>query len=203
MPTMQLNQSASGGGIAIAGSHVRAADGICARQVALPAGSAGTLSSRSGSASGVATVPSDHGVIGGDFLDVYWAGGGGFGYEVSHVTSTTITFSGVPSPDSGPLPAQDSEIVVAKQVRLNLPPLGDNLVALALLAEASSRAAWFDASDTWIVALELLAGVAKLYDVAGGVANPFDGEQIAYGRLSSRTAAGGAFSLIASHDATP
>lgn len=208
MPTVTINTSAVGGGIAISSSFARTADGVCAREIALPAGKAGTLTTRTDNDTGVATVETGHGITDSDTVDVFWSGGRRYGMTVSATTSTTISVDGGTGDN---LPAQDTAVVVAKQVRMDTAEIGDNLSVVAMeqryadpTVDDPSHVTFFDAGDTEIYPFDLQPNTPVVNDIAGGVANPFAGEAVTYAMVSNGSAAAAAtFKFIALHDSTP
>lgn len=208
MPVVNINTGATGGGISIQSSFLRSADGVCAREISLAAGKAGTLSTRTDNDTGIATVGSGHGITTSHTVDVFWSGGRRYGMTVTGTTSTTISVDGG-SGDN--LPAQDTVIVVAQQIQVVTAELGDNLSVLAIeqvhadpTVTAQSHVAFYDAGDTEIYEYDLQPNTPIVHDVAGGAVNPFEGEAVTYAMVSNGDSSGAAtFKFLALHDSTP
>lgn len=82
-------------------------------QVALPAGKAGTLTTRTDNTDGTATLGTGHGIATGNTVDIYWAGGVRYGVTVGTVSGTSVPFSGGAGDN---LPTESTAIVMTKQV---------------------------------------------------------------------------------------
>ena len=136
MPTFSYNVNLSIGGVNIARGVPRTGDHPNPYEVTLPAGKAGTLSTRTDNDTGVATVASGHGITTSDKVDVYWSGGMRYGMSVTATTSTTI------SVDAGAgdnFPVAATAIVVTKQVSVNTAIDGDNIQVIGILAEYATN----------------------------------------------------------------
>ena len=99
-------------GLTINGTIQRTADGGRSHEIPLPAGTAGTLTTRSGDDTGVATLESGHGLQTSDQVVVFWSGGVRYGMTAT-VAGDAIT---VASGQGDNLPAQDTAVVVTKEV---------------------------------------------------------------------------------------
>jgi len=174
----------------------RSAPGGLAQDVNLPAGLAGTLTTRTSDAEGVATVAEGHGLTGGDKIDVYWAGGLRYGVTVDSVTSTTITFGTGGAGAGDNLPAQGTAIVVAAQVTIDEAFDGDDLAMIAAGATlvgsgtaARAHLTFLDAGGATLHAVELAGGEAWSWASGTGAANPLTGNPVASIRVTAGTAA--------------
>lgn len=182
MLTIQYATSLNGNGGTIGAAVSRTADGGGSREVTLPAGKAGTLSTRTDNDTGILTVGSGHGILDTDTVDVYWNGGMRYGVDVTGVTATTISI------DAGSgtnLPIATTAIVVCKQVQINADIDGDALVILGMMAAFAAlnstskcHADFQDSAGDSIEAVDLNANQPKAYDITGGDTNVFTGDPI-------------------------
>ncbi len=166
-------------------SVVRTGDDPVATEVTLPAGKAGTLTTRTDANTGVVTVASGHGITTSDTVDVYWSTGRRYGVDVTATDSTTITID-VGSGDD--LPSTSTAVVICKQVVINKAIDGDNLsvigfqVVLANDNGFGTRLTFFDAINGGGSAvgsgIDLDSNVPVVYDIARGVTNPLTGSPI-------------------------
>lgn len=166
-------------------SVVRTGDDLIDVEVTLPAGKAGTLTTRTDDETGVVTVASGHGITASDTVDVYWSTGRRYGVDVTATDATTISID-LGAGDN--LPTQSTVVVVCKQVVVNKAIDGDNLAILALLIDVAAstgfgtRITFFDAISAGGSAVgsgvDLDPNVPVVYDVAGGAATPITGNPV-------------------------
>jgi len=164
---------------------VRTGDQAIDLELSLPAGNAGTLTTRTDNDTGIVTVASGHGILDTDYVDVYWSGGKRYNVDVTAVTSTTISID-LGSGDN--LPSSSTAVVICKRVTVNLAIDGDNvsLIALAIDNVSSSgygsRLSFFDAINCGGSAvgsgLTLSPNVPQVYDITAGMTNPLTGAPI-------------------------
>ena len=208
--TTTYSISVQGGGISVQQSVTRSGDLTVAAQVTLPAGKAGTLSTRTDDNTGQLTVASGHGITASDTVDVYWSGGRRYGVDVTATASTTIDID-LGSGDN--LPTQGTAVVVCKQVVANVMIDGDNAklvvvnVAVPGTSTAKSRVTFFDAVSGGGSAvgsgLDLAANEPSVTDVTGGDANGYTGSVILSLVASNGGTAEGTLQVLAEVDATP
>jgi hypothetical protein len=192
MPSINYAVSASALGVTINQTVSRTADGIDVRAVPLPAGIAGTLSTRTDNATGVLTVPTGHGITTANMVDVYWSGGRRYGATVTGTTSTTISFN-VGSGTN--LPIATTAIVVSPQVTVQLAFKAGSLVFFAasqtyttLGETAASHVDYQDASSVELLSQDLTANTPAVCDVAGGSTNLFSGNPVVKALASNGSA---------------
>jgi hypothetical protein len=209
MPNATYSVSLAAGGVSIQQSVARTGDHPQGYEVSLPVGKAGTLTTRTDNDTGVLTVASGHGITASDFVDVYWNGGVRYGMDVTATTATTISVD-LGAGDN--LPAQDTTIVVTKQVVINTHIDGDAIQVIGFCAEcpnpASTAKAHIDMQDVGAVTIEeidLSANVPVVYDVAGGaISNLFTGNPITVSKASNGSAVDALILKIVSlEDSTP
>jgi len=209
--TTSYSIAIQGGGSSIQQQIVRSGDSTPNIAVSLPAGKAGTLSTRTDNNTGVATVASGHGITTSDVVSAYWSGGRRYGMTVTATDSTTISVDGG-SGDN--LPTQGVSIVVSKEIAANLLLDGDNakLVAVSFEVATSSaskcRATFFDAvaggGSAVGSGLELTANAPSITDIEGGATNIYTGSPILSVVASNGDSSSAAtLKIIAEVDATP
>jgi len=202
-----------GGGRSIIQPITRTGDSTPNIEIDLPAGIAGTLTTRTDNDTGVVTVASGHGITSSDTVDVYWNGGKRYGVDVTATGSTTISID-IGSGDN--LPSTSTEVVIVKQVVANIQIDGDNAKLVAVSYEMAPaagdgygcRVTFFDAVNGGGSAvgsgLSLVANAPSVCDITGGATNLYTGNVI-----SSFVASNGSsnyaakLKIIAEVDATP
>lgn len=208
MPSVNFNTSVSGAGLSVSSSVTRSADSVTGYDPTLPAGKAGTLSTRTDDNTGEATLGASHGITTGMIVDVYWDGGVRYGVTVGTVAGTAVPLDGGAGDN---FPAEDAAIVVTPQVTINIAIDGDALALLAIKALFASQQstdkahiAFYDADDDEIADVDLTAHVAQVYDIAGGASNPFTGDPITYAKASNGSSTAAAtLQMIVGQDSTP
>lgn len=183
MPTLNYSVTVSGLGGNIAQSLPRSANAGGIREIELPVGKAGTLTTRDDNNTGTITMSDvGHGITTGAKVDVYWNGGVQY-----NVTVGTVVGSSVPI-DLGVgdnLPTASTAVVVSVRNQVNLDIDGDNLVLLAIkqkfnsnTIESESHIDFQDSGSAQVAEVDLEANGPQVWDIAGGSANPFTGNPI-------------------------
>lgn len=185
---------------------IRSGDAKIELEVSLPAGTAGTLSTRTDDNTGVVTVAS-HSITISDTVDVYWSGGRRYGVDVTAQDATTISID-LGAGDN--LPIATTAVVIVKQVAFNAALDGDNAKIIGVsyeVADASGygcRVTLFDSADDTITGLDLDANVPNVVDIEGGQTNPYTGDPITDGVASNGSSSTAAtLKIQAIVDATP
>ncbi len=191
MTTLQITRSVSGIGGAISASFNRTADGGSAREVSIPAGKAGTLSTRTDNETGTLTLGSGHGIVTGQIIDLYWATGARYGITVGTVSGSSVPIGADNSGSGSNLPTAATAIVASPRVNVEVPLAAANMQFLAVqmlfsspLVTSAGVIRFFDVSSTEIITIALEAGVPKIYDIIGGDDIPFGGDISAYAFVS-------------------
>jgi hypothetical protein len=182
MPTFNYSVAVSGAGGTISQSIPRTADAAGAREVSLPIGYAGTLSTRTDNNTGTVTLASGHAITTGANVDIYWSGGVQYDVTVGTVSVNSMPFDlGI----GDNLPIATTAVVVSVRTQINLDIDGDALSLLAImqryasnLITSDSHINFEDASSDLIAELDLDANGPLVYDIAGGATNPFTGDPI-------------------------
>lgn len=180
----------AGGAVSITSQAV-ARSGSAAIGIAevLPAAQAGALTTRTSDSAGTITMTSgDHTIETADVIDIYWAGGVRYGAVVGTVSTTAVPITGG-SGDN--LPAADTALTLVPQFDFNVAIDGDNCKMLILQLESNitsdrdaAHVQFLDSGSAEIAEIDLIANVAKIYDIAGGDTNPFTGNPIVSGKAS-------------------
>lgn len=154
---------------------VEAQQGIEPVDLDLPAGNAGSLTTRTDNDTGVATLSAGHGLITNDKVDVYWDGGVRYGM-VATVAVNEITLEGGAGDN---LPDEDTAIVVTKQVSLDVTFDGDNLLMIAATGSKRTHLQFLDSNGATIKAADIEGGAAWSWEKSSGVANTLAGNAVA------------------------
>jgi hypothetical protein len=205
--TVAYSRSVSGGGVSIARTVNRTADGQATVSITLPAATAGTLTTRTDNDTGVITVAS-HSITTDDTVDVYWSGGRRYGVDVTAQDATTISID-IGSGDN--LPIATTAVTIVKQVPLNIAIDGDAAALVAVSLETSDpslttkgRVQFLDAAEDTIATLEMTANTPNIVDVTGGDTNIYTGDPITHAVASNANSTYTAtLNILALQDSTP
>jgi hypothetical protein len=208
MPTLNYSVSVSGLGGTISQNIPRTADAGGNRDVSLPVGYSGTLSTRTDNNTGTVTLAGGHGISTGDKVDIYWATGVQYNVTVGTVSVNSMPFDlGV----GDNLPIATTAVVVSKRTQINLDIDGDALSLLSIMQNFASNLItnnshidFQDVSSAVVAELDLGANSPLVYDIAGGGSNPFTGNPItkAFASNGSTTTAA-TLQLLWLQDSTP
>jgi hypothetical protein len=151
-----------------------------------------------------------HGITTAAVIDLYWAGGNRYGVVVGTVATNVVPISGGAGDN---LPAETTAITAVVQGTANIYIDGDNTELLAIELRTNNRSlataghvAFYDADDALIAAVDLVANVPQVYDLASGIVNPFTGNPITYAKISQAgalTTENYQLQIIGVYDATP
>ena len=189
--TFAYGISLSGGGMSISQSITRTGDHPNTYEVPLPVGAAGTLSVRTDNDTGTVTA-AGHGLVNGDKIDLFWAGGRRYGMTVGTIAGNDVPID-LGAGDN--LPSASTAVVITKQVVINTAVDGDAIQIIGIVAETSNPAstakAHIDMQDTGAASIEpidLVANTPKVYDIAGGATNIFTGNVITVSKAANGSA---------------
>jgi hypothetical protein len=173
--TGRINISFRVGGAVIDAAISREDEQAAATEVALPAGIAATLSTRTDDNTGIVTVASGHGITDADTVTLFWDGGIRRGLTVTATTSTTISI------DAGAgdnLPLVSSVGVIAKEVVTSLGHVGNDLVIFAVYSPQRLMANIRDVDPATIKAVDIAAKESWAYISNFSGDNPFADETL-------------------------
>jgi len=193
MQTGQIVSSIVVGGIQFSSSVSRSAEGQISHSVVLPAGIAGAIS-----AAGVDGLPTGHGIVATDIIDVHWSDPSTgdhkcrCGLTVDTDAANAITFDETPAGVGDTLPAEDTAVVVSLRTTIDTDWDGDLLEMIA--AKNTVRAlADFRSASASIMALKQVAGEAWSWVSNQGIANPVTGDPISSIVISNGSTTAGTF----------
>lgn len=198
--TLQVTAQVSSGMRSIAGVVTKTADGIISKDTSLPAGKAGTLSTRTSNTAGEATLAADHGIATGNVVDVHWVGGVHYGVTVGTVSGTAVPLTDSGSGDN--YPAEDFAIVVTKQVEITASFDGDDAELMAAICDQNAHLDFQDVSAS-LFAMSLTAGVPWAWGADMGTANPLTGNACVKILASNGSVTAATLKVDILHDTTP
>lgn len=178
----------------------------------LPAGSAGTLSTRTNDTDGTVTLTGSHGITDADVIDIHWVDAAGlnqvaYGATVGTVAAQDVPFTGA---SGTALPAEDYVIVADEQIEILTPIDGDNLEMIGVspeFAQSSNtsgvRVDFQDSGDATIKALTMYANGPFTWDPHSNITNPFTGNPITHCHVSNGVAAACTLIMASLVDPTP
>lgn len=205
MATASVGYSVSVGGISFNKTVNRTIDHPNPYEVALPAGKAGTLTTRTDNDTGTATLGAGHGIITGDIVDIYWDGGVRYGVTVGTVAGTSVPFD-LGAGDN--LPIATSAIVMTKQVVINTQIDGDAIAIIGIVLESTESTGkghvdMRDASPATIEEIDLTANIPVVHDITAGATNVFTGAVITNTKASNGSATAAAtLKILSAEDST-
>ena len=208
MPTATYGVALSAGGVSIQRSIIRTADGQLGWEPAIPAATALITNSwvMTDFNTAAANLTNGHGLTNGTY-DCYWNTNLRYG-----VTGTiTVDAMALEGGSGDNFPANGTAVTVCKQLSANTAIDGDELGILGISLEyadsASAKRGHVDMQDSGgasIAELDLSANSPLIYDIDGGVANPFTGNAIAATKASHNdTSAAATLKICGVVDATP
>ena len=206
MPTATNSSNLSGAGLTISEQVVRTGDHPQGYEIQLPAGTAGTLSTRTSDTAGTVTA-AGHAIVDADIVDIYWDGGVAYGATVGTVAGDDIPFT---LANGDVLPTATTAVVITKQVAVNTAIDGDNIQIIGfnlVTTEGLSGKGHIDMQDSGsstIAELDLVGSTPQIYDIAGGTTNVFTGNPITASHASNGSATAAAtLKIISLEDSTP
>jgi hypothetical protein len=195
------------GGISVQKSIVRTFDHPNTYEVTLPVAWAVSSWVKTDADTAAGALATGHGQTTGTY-DVYWTGGARYDVAVT-VTGDTLALEGGTGTD---FPATaNATVKISKQTTINTAIDGDAIEIIALSlgytdASATSRGRLLfeDAAGDDIASITLAGNAPVVYDVEGGVSNPFAGDPITVCRATHENTTYAATLVIASgEDSTP
>ena len=174
MPSGILQTVLSVAGISINQSLTRTASGQISHEVTLPAGKAGTLTTRTDDNTGVATLSTGHGVTTGMKVDVFWSGGCRYGMEATVATNAVTVDGGA----GDVLPAESTAVIVTPRVTINLDVDGDDIKLIGVVCDQIASADFLDSGGASLKQLDLAANEVWSWASDNGVAVPITGNAV-------------------------
>jgi len=163
----------------------------------LPAGKAGTLTTRTDDDTGVITVAEGHEITDSDTVDVFWVGGSRYGVDVTATDGTTVS---IDAGDGTNLPAQDFAVVVTKQVTIDVDFDGDNVEMIVVSNSKRVHLDFQEGGGTSILPLDIPANEGWFWCADQGVANPLTGNATGQIKASSGEAADATLKIALLYD---
>lgn len=212
MPGGTYNTTVNIAGLAITGAVSYTDEGGMALEIPVPAGNAGTLTTRTDNETGSLTMASgSHDITTGSTIDLYWSGGARFGITVGTVSGTTVPIGADDSGTGDNLPTASTAIVADVQKAFNAAIDGDELALIAIkmfyasnTETAQSHVSLVDSGDSEIAGFTLNANKPRNWDITGGDTNDFTGNPITDGVVSNGSSTNaGTLQLAWLVDATP
>jgi hypothetical protein len=148
---------------------------------AVPAGLAGTLTTRTDGNTGIITLAEGHGITTSDLVSVFWPGGSRYNMTVTSTTTTTIS---VDVGEGANFPTVSSAVVVSKQLEYPISIIGDNITVLALVSQYRCHLEFLDGSDTSLLRYDLNATEGRSWIADQGITNPLAGDTVAAIRVA-------------------
>jgi len=181
--TISLNIDLAG--IKVSGAQItKTEEGQISHQVALAAGNAGTLSTRTSASAGTATLAADHTIETSDVVDVFWTGGVRYGVTVGTVDGVSVPLSD--SGDGDDYPTEDDAIIVTQQVVIDSDFDGDDIEMIACHCDQRAHLDFLEDDNTQLDELELTSTQPVWYWIDDGVnANPLTGNAVGQIRASN------------------
>jgi hypothetical protein len=178
----------------------RSQDGNGAWTPNVPAGNAGTLTTRTDNSTGVATLGDGHGLQTGDVVDVFWTGGRHYGMT-ANVSGDAISLSAGAGDN---LPAVSTAVVVCKRQVVHAGFDPNQLTVLLVTATRRVSVVFVDASGATLLALDMAAGDCCLWWSNSGIALPMTGNPVAAVWVSNGDSTADVdITIAAVYDATP
>lgn len=195
------------GGLSIKNSQLsKTADGDCTREVALAAGKAGTLSTRTGDGEGIITLTAGHGLSTADVVDIHWTGGVRYGVTLDADAETTVGFDDTPAAGGDVLPAEGTAVVVAVRQQINIAIDGDNVAMFGIHSDQVASVVMEDADGDVIKAWHLGAGAPEFWwseTADTNKTNPLTGDPITVAYATNGSTTAGTLQIVALQDSTP
>lgn len=197
--TGSLGIVASVGGVTINQTAQKTGDGAAAVQVSLPAGKAGSLTTRTDDNTGVVTLSAGHGLSDGTY-DLHWDGGSRAGMTGT-VAGNDITLDGGAG---SVLPSQGTSVVVTAPVSINVLIDGDELELFAIHCTQQCSADFQDSGDASIERWHLAAEGVDTWHSSSTATNPLSGNIVTHIHAScGSSSTAGTLTVLALYDATP
>lgn len=176
--------------------------------VALAAGLAGSITTRSGDGAGVITMgATGHGIAGADIVDIYWVGGARYAVTIDSIGGAgniELTFDDTPAATGDVLPADETAVIVCERATVNTQIDGDNVKLFGVSCDQRSQITFYDVGNAIIkqYVLPVANAFASWYSQSQAT-NPLTGNPITYAKVSNGSTTAGTLKIRCLDDATP
>jgi len=171
--------------------------------ISLPAGNAGTLSTRTSDTEGVVTLLSGHGISTSDTFDLYWVGGARYAITCDSATATTVTFDNSPAATGDVLPAEDFAIIATERVEVATHIDGDEVKMFGISADQRAQCTFYDTGDAIIKQYTLEdSNYMEKYIDSSNETNPLTGNPITYAMMSNGGIVAATLTVLCLEEAT-
>jgi hypothetical protein len=163
-------------GVSFNSTAIPETDALVVEDVAVAAGSAGTLTTRSGDTAGTVTTTDAHTITTGQRVDLYWDGGCRRGCVAGTVVVKAIPITG----GAGDvLPTQTTAMTIVVPILMDIAVLGTNVDVILLYSSARGQFVFVTDVPAEIYAVTLAAGASWDWTEVNGIANPLTGQSVA------------------------
>lgn len=209
MPTLHYDTLLTGLGSSIGGRTSRTNDMGFTAEIAVPAGKAGTLSTRTDNETGTLTLGSGHGITTGATIDLFWDGGARYTITVGTVSGTSVPIGADNAGTGDNLPTQATAIVASTRTSFAVPITCDevDLIAVELAYDATADFnkgfARFDRPDdpgTFTDVL-LTGNVPRVWDKVAGNGGDWINDPVATGVVSNGSTEAATLKIFCVQDA--
>jgi hypothetical protein len=146
MPNASVGTVVSVAGLSLGSTVARTATAEIQQDVALPAAKAGTLlATPSGGYYVITDLPSGHGFVVGQDVDIFWDGGHIGKARLYQVNANDIRYARIPDVEGGssPQPAIDTPVAVAKRVAVEIDWPANSVQVLVAQSTCRTRMAFY------------------------------------------------------------
>ena len=169
MPKATMSENYSVGGTSFSSNQTLTDEHAASQVLSCAKGQSGTLSTRTSTTAGTATLSSGHGITTGDTVDLYWTGGKRRGVTVGTVSGNDVPFS-LGSGDN--LPVQGSSITVSPITESSFEFDAEDLKFIVALLEAAGQMVLLDGSKAELYHASMVSGFAWKWNDNSGLTNP-------------------------------
>lgn len=209
MPSLVYDVLITGLGSSINGQTTRTADTAVAHEIAVPAGKAGTLTTRTDNETGTLTLEANHGITTGSTIDLYWDGGARYTITVGTVSGTSVPIGADNSGEGDNLPTQDTEVVASARSSFITLINCDYVDMLAAELSYDSTADYnkgfvrLDRADDpgTFSDLVLTGNVPRVFDFVAGHVGDFVNDPLTSGIVSNGSTSAATLKLYSVYDA--
>jgi len=199
-----INVVASLAGQTVPVQITRQADGIGQWTPSVPAGKAATNWTKTDNDTGVAVLPTGHGIATNEKVDVFWDGGRRYGMTATVVPNGATDNVTVDLGSGANLPASGTSVVVSKRQVVNGGFDPDDVAVLLISASRRSSVVFVDAGGVTLLALDILPGEFCLWFSNSGITRPMTGNPVTAIWISNGDTAGASdVTVSVMYDATP